>query len=229
MKKALVIMSGGQDSTTSLFWAKKNFDEVYAITFYYGQNHSVETKQAGMICRMHQIKQVQVALDFLPHLVESALTSGGNVNEVNAKGLPASFVPNRNALFITLAHAYAQKIGAEHLVTGVCQTDYSGYPDCREAFIKALQDTLNLGSDSNITIHTPIMHINKAETFQLAEDLGYLTDIVKYSHTCYNGDRQTVLPSGFGCGVCPACVLREKGFQEYLRGEGKPKQLALDF
>jgi len=139
MKKAVVIFSGGQDSTTCLYWAKQNFDYVEAMTFFYGQKHSIEMYCAQTICSKEKIRQTVIDISFLNGIVESALTSDKlNINEVNKKGLPASFVPNRNALFITLAHAYAQKIGADNLVTGVCETDYSGYPDCRQMFIDAI-------------------------------------------------------------------------------------------
>ena len=218
MKKAVVIFSGGQDSTTCLYWAIKMYGKknVEAITFNYGQKHSVELDCSKEICEMENIKQTVVDISFLDTLVESALTSNGDVNEINAKGLPASFVPNRNQLFITLAHAYAQKIGAEVLVTGVCQTDYSGYPDCRNSFIKAIEDATNLGSDSNITIETPLMKLTKKETWQLAWYLGCFTKVVEYSHTCYNGDRSNIHNWGYGCDDCPACGLRKKGYEEFM-------------
>ena len=148
MNKAVVVFSGGQDSTTCLGWALNRFDLVECITFNYGQKHSVELTQAAAICDELKVNQVVVDISFLDKLVDSALTSNGNVNEVHPrlKHLPASFVPNRNALFLTLAHAYAQKIGADHIVTGVCETDFSGYSDCRDVFIKSLNDTLNLGT-----------------------------------------------------------------------------------
>jgi len=216
MNKAIVIFSGGQDSTTCLYWAIDKYDYVEAITFNYGQKHSVELEQSTIICNKENIKQTIVDLSFLNTLVESALTSNGDVNEINEKGLPSSFVPNRNQLFITLAHAYAQKIGARTLVTGVCQTDYSGYPDCRHDFIMSLQHVTNKGSESVISIDTPLMWINKAETFQLADGLNKLEEVVRLSHTCYNGDRKNYHKWGYGCGKCPACELREKGYNEFL-------------
>lgn len=217
-RKAVVIFSGGQDSTTCLYWAISNFSSVEAISFMYGQKHKVEIEQAQKICELANVKLTIVDISFLNTIVQSALTSNGDVNVLNEKGLPASFVPNRNQLFITLSHAYAQKINARNLVTGVCQTDFSGYPDCREEFIKSIQETTNLGSQSNIQIHTPIMHINKAETFKLAEMLGCLSVVINESHTCYNGDR-TMNPWGAGCGECPACVLRKKGFEQFQLSE----------
>lgn len=216
IKKAVVIFSGGQDSTTCLYWAKKKFDVVEAITFNYGQKHSVELEQSKIICEKEGIKQTIIDISFLNTIVESALTSNGDVNEINEKGLPASFVPNRNQLFITLAHSYAQKIGAEDLITGVCQTDYSGYPDCREVFIQLIQTATNYGSQSEIYINTPLMTLTKAETWKLAEELGCLNEVKQDSHTCYNGDRKNYNEWGYGCGECPACKLREKGYVEYL-------------
>ena len=226
MKKAIVIFSGGQDSTTCLYWALKEFDKVECITFNYGQKHSVEIEQSRVIlARLHgegfDIKQTVIDISFLNTLVESALTSNGDVNKTNRLGLPDSFVPNRNQLFITLSHSYAQKVGAQHLVTGVCETDYSGYPDCRNEFIKSLALTTNLGSgiqDSSdaISIHTPLMWLNKAATFDLAHDLGYLQEVVDLTHTCYNGKRDLKHDWGYGCGQCPACEVRAKGYKEFL-------------
>lgn len=213
--KAVVIFSGGQDSTTLLFHAINLYEEVEAITFFYGQKHSVELECAELICSSLKIKQTKIDLSFLNSIVESALISDGDVNKTNEKGLPASFVPNRNQLFITLAHAYAQKIGAKILVTGVCQTDYSGYPDCRNEFIESIQSSTNLGSDSDIEIKTPLMWLTKAETFKMAHDGGYLEAVIKLSHTCYNGDRNTFHEWGYGCDNCPACELRKKGFFDF--------------
>lgn len=219
MKKAVLIFSGGQDSTTLLYWALRKFglDNVECITFNYGQKHSVEIEQSKIICELEMVKQTIVDISFLNTLVESALTSNGDVNQKNEKGLPSSFVPNRNQLFITLAHSYAQKIGADTLITGACQTDYSGYFDCREEFIRLIESATNYGSDSNIIIETPLMHLTKAETFKLANDLGALELVITHSHTCYNGDRNTLNSWGYGCGKCPACELRERGYNTYLK------------
>ena len=193
--KALVIFSGGQDSTTCLYWAKNNpsssYKEIEAITFNYGQKHSIELECAKKICEKNGVKQHIIDISFLDDIVNSALTSNGDVNQLNDKGLPASFVPNRNQIFITMAHSLAQKIGADHLITGVCQTDYSGYPDCREAFIKAIEFATNLGSDSDVKIITPLMYLTKAETFDMAKDCGEeaYRSVIEDSHTCYNGLR----------------------------------------
>jgi 7-cyano-7-deazaguanine synthase len=220
-QKAVVIFSGGQDSTTCLFYALKKFGKrnVEAITFAYGQKHGIEVIQSKVICEKANVKQTVINIDFLNTIVESALTSQGDVNEINDKGLPSSFVPNRNQLFITLAHSYAQKIGAQNLVTGVCQTDYSGYPDCRQEFIDSVTITTNLGSQSNIRIYTPLMYLTKAETWKLAHELNCLVDVIVDSHTCYNGDRKTFNLWGYGCDKCPACELRKKGFEEHFKPE----------
>ena len=218
--KCLVVFSGGQDSTTVLGWALKEFADVEAITFVYGQRHSVEVKQAKKICEMLGVKQKIVEIDFLSQLTDSALVFGGenhDVNKINDKGLPSSFVPNRNQTFITLAHTYAQQIGAENLALGVCQTDYSGYPDCRADFIHAIEYATNLGSQEDIKIHTPLMYLTKAQTFKLAEDVEFLDLVLEYSHTCYKGDHETRHSWGYGCGECPACKLREKGYKEFLK------------
>tara|TARA_Y100000592_G_scaffold32791_1_gene52062 strand:- start:783 stop:1457 length:675 start_codon:yes stop_codon:yes gene_type:complete len=213
--KAIVIFSGGQDSTTCLYWAINKYKNVEAITFNYGQKHSIELEQSKIICDKENIKQTIIDISFLNTIVESALTSNGDVNKLNNKGLPSSFVPNRNQLFITMAHSYAQKVNANILVTGVCQTDYSGYPDCRETFIKAIEWATNMGSNSNVKIETPLMYLTKAQTFKLAEEENCLDEVIRLSHTCYNGNRSKEHDWGYGCGECPACELRRKGWNEY--------------
>lgn len=219
MSTSLVIFSGGQDSTTCLYWALDGFDSVEAITFAYGQKHSIEVECAKAICEREGVKQTIIDISFLGTIVDSALTSNGDVKETNKKGLPASYVPNRNALFMTLAHAYAQKIEAEDIVSGVCQTDFSGYPDCREYFVSMMNHALDAGSDSKIKVHTPLMHLNKADTFMLARDLGHLKEVVELSHTCYNGDRTHLHQWGYGCNDCPACELRRAGWIKYIEQE----------
>jgi 7-cyano-7-deazaguanine synthase len=222
MRKALVIFSGGQDSTTILHWALNNnlrFDKIEAITFDYGQKHSIEIEQSKIICENLEVKQTIIDISFLNTIVESALTSNGDVNIINEKGLPASFVPNRNQLFITMAHSYAQKIGASFLIGGMCETDFSGYPDCRQEFIDAIELATNLGSDSNITIETPLMYLDKAQTFELAYKGGYLKEVIKDSHTCYNGVRDILHEWGYGCDDCPACELRKKGYYQFIKNK----------
>lgn len=217
-KHALVIFSGGQDSTTCLGWAKSRYEKVTAISFVYGQKHDCEIKQAKKIAQSMDVEHHIIEADFFGGLVNSALTHNGDVNaahEDNA-ALPASFVPNRNAFFITLAHAFAQKINAGVLVTGTCETDFSGYPDCRRVFIDAICMALNLGSDTNIVVETPLMYIDKADTFKLALDENCLLEVLHLSHTCYNGTEQ-MNDYGRGCGVCPACELRARGYDEFVK------------
>lgn len=219
MRKAVVVFSGGQDSTTCLGWAKNRFDEVVAISFFYGQKHAVELEQGRRICEALGVERHVVQADFFGSLVDSALTHNGDVNVAHPRlaHLPASYVPNRNAFFLTLAHAFAQKVGADALVAGMCQTDFSGYPDCRRGFIDREEQALNLGSDSHIRIETPLMYLTKAETFALADREGVLKLVIEESHTCYNGNHTKRHPWGFGCGECPACEIRAKGWQEFSR------------
>lgn len=214
--KAVVIFSGGQDSTTCLYWAMARYDVVEAITFNYGQKHLVEIEQSKVICNRESIKQTILDISFLDTIVESALTSNGDVNELNEKGLPASFVPNRNQLFITLAHAYAQKIGSNTLVGGMCETDFSGYPDCRKEFLDKLINATNKGSDSMVFLDTPLMYLTKGQTFHLAAELKRLKEVLEFSHTCYNGDREHRHEWGYGCGECPACELRAAGWNDFV-------------
>lgn len=217
--KALVVLSGGQDSVTCLGFALKHYETVEAISFEYGSRHmDAEMQCADMICQKYNVPRKTVQLRFIKDLVTSALVGDGEVGQPHQykPGLPSSFVPGRNAFFLTAAHAHAQEIGANFLITGVCETDYSGYPDCRQAFIEKMQDALNTGYETNISIVTPLMALDKAATFQLAEDLGFLDDVIKLSHTCYNGDHTHLHAWGYGCGTCPACLLRANGYDKYL-------------
>ncbi|QYJ99913.1 7-cyano-7-deazaguanine synthase QueC [Shewanella psychrotolerans] len=213
MSKAVVVFSGGQDSTTCLIQALNQYDEVHAITFDYGQRHREEIaiaqnlgKQLGVAS--HKILDVTV----LNELAISALTRDAIAvsNELMENGLPNTFVPGRNILFLTLAGIYAYQLGADTVITGVCETDFSGYPDCRDQFIKAMQSALEQGMDRQLTIKTPLMWLNKAETWALADKYRSLTLVRDQTLTCYNGI------VGAGCGTCPACILRSKGLQEYL-------------
>jgi|TARA_R100000084_G_scaffold38927_2_gene15701 7-cyano-7-deazaguanine synthase len=217
--KAVVIFSGGQDSTTCLKWAINRYKKVEAITFNYGQKHNIEIEQSKIICKKYNIKQTLINIDFLNTIVESALISNGDINKTNKKEQPSSFVPNRNQLFITLAHSYAQKINFNVIVTGVCQTDYNGFADCRESFIKAIEWTTNLGSKDNIIIETPLMYLTKSETFLLAKKENCLDDVINLSHTCYNGNREKLNEWGYGCDNCPACKLRKEGYNKFLKNE----------
>lgn len=216
---AVVVLSGGQDSMTCLHLALARHDQVYAVSFLYGQKHRTELLQAAKVADRYKVPHSLLDLSFFGAMVTSELThDGGDTTQPHAykEGLPASFVPNRNALFLTLAHAQAQEMRARYIYTGVCQTDFSGYPDCREAFIDALESALNIGYETDIRIVTPMMHIDKAATFDMAKRLGVINEIIEDSHTCYNGDRSVRHEWGYGCGKCPACVIRERGYNEFV-------------
>lgn len=226
--KALVLTSGGQDSTTCLFWALKNFKQVSAISFFYGQKHAEEIAAAAHICKKLNVDLKSVDISFLKELVHSNLFKGtpdvNTAHELNA-AVPASFVPYRNLLFLTLASAWASTIGVRHIVIGVCETDYSGYADCRDVFIKSAQKTLNLAVDfkeRGVIIHTPLMRLSKALEFRLAEQLGCLDFILTETLTCYNGSKKKH-EWGKGCAHCPACELRQKGYKEYRQKYGEKK------
>ena len=170
--------------------------------------------------RLIMVKNTLLSLDAFSQLNDSALidsTQDIGAHHRTHTNLPASFVPNRNAIFFTLAHAFAQKQGINHIIIGVNQTDYSGYPDCREPFVKALELALNLGSEANITFHYPLMHLTKAETFELSDKEGVLELVLNESHTCYNGNHEEKHAWGYGCGECPACILRKAGWETYER------------
>ena len=209
MSAALVVLSGGQDSTTCLAWAKHRFDVVDAITFDYGQRHRTELACAVEVARRAGVRHHRtITVDSLKQLGGNTLTSdsGATLGAAGAGGLPNTFVPGRNLLFMTLAAAWAWQLGTRDLVTGVCQTDYSGYPDCRADTMSALQQALRLGLELEVTIHTPLMHLSKADSVRLAQAEGGL-ELLAWTHTCYAG---AVPP----CAVCPACLLRAKGFAE---------------
>ncbi len=220
MSSALVVFSGGQDSTTCLAWAQNRYDHVETITFDYQQKHSIEIEQAKKIAKLVNVSNYIFIIDIFAQLADSALLEVNKEQDINAShhakpNLPASFVPNRNAIFFAIAHAYAQKQGLNHIITGINQTDYSGYPDCREPFVKSLEESLNMGSESNIEFKYPLINLTKAETFQMAKDEGVLDLVLEESHTCYNGDRSVKHEWGYGCGNCPACELRKRGWNEY--------------
>ncbi len=218
---ALVIFSGGQDSTTCLFWALKKFARVETITFDYGQRHRIELECAQRICERLGVKQKTVSMGFLAQLNRNSLTDASlQIDQHGSfQNLPNTFVPGRNILFLTLAAAYGVPVGLSHLVIGVCETDFSGYPDCRESFISSMQSSLQLGLETpELMIHRPLMNLSKAETFALAAECGGLEEVIELSHTCYEGNRKDRHVWGYGCGVCPACQLRAKGYQEYEKG-----------
>ena len=218
--EALVVFSGGQDSTTCLFWALKNFKKVSTITFIYGQKHSKEVEMARAIAEKAGVDFHLQDVSFISQIGSSSLTDTSIVMDQERPGnsVPNTFVPGRNLFFLSIAAVYARERGIKHLVTGVSQTDFSGYPDCRDSFIKSLNVTLNLAMDDQFVIHTPLMWIDKAETWELADELGVFDLIRNETLTCYNG-----IP-GEGCGHCPSCKLRNEGLNSYLaRREAKQK------
>ena len=209
--KALVVLSGGQDSTTCLYWSMHRFgaENVSSVTFDYGQRHRVELDCAQEIADFANVPNTILPIDTFSELGGDALTDPDievKSPAGDAQDLPNTFVPGRNLIFLTFAAAFAYQRGIEHIVTGVAQTDYSGYPDCREETIASLQNVLRQGMESNVQIHTPLMHLSKKETVELAQELGAIPAMAM-THTCYNGERPP-------CGSCPACLLRAKGFAE---------------
>ncbi len=209
-EKAVVVFSGGQDSTTCLFWAKQRFNEVEAITFNYGQRHSLELECAARIANDLSVKHHIMDMSLLNQLAPNALTRS-DIEIASEEGkLPTTFVDGRNLLFLSFAAILAKQIGAKHIVTGVCETDFSGYPDCRDIFIKSLNVTLNLSMDYQFVIDTPLMWLNKAQTWQLADQLGAFEYVRNNTLTCYNG----IIADG--CGECPACILRKRGLEQFL-------------
>ena len=224
---ALVLFSGGQDSTVCLAWALERFSRVETVGFDYGQRHVIELSvrallrekmsalNSGWAARLgddHMIK-----LDALAAISDTALTRQTTI-EIADSGLPTTFVPGRNLVFFCFAGALAYRRGARHLVAGMCETDYSGYPDCRDDTIKAMQVALTLGLDKRVAIHTPLMWIDKAATFAFAVEIGgeaFLDLLIEDSHSCYLGDRGKRQDWGYGCGTCPACQLRAQGFAKF--------------
>ena len=225
---ALVLFSGGQDSTTCLAWALSRFDRVETVGFEYGQRHGVELQCRAPILASMRLRfpdwaaklgddQV-ISLDVIKAIGDTALTSDMAI-AMNANGLPNTFVPGRNILFLTIAAALAYRRGIETIVTGVCETDYSGYPDCRNEFVKAMQVAISLGMAKDFSLETPLMWIDKAATWRMANQLGgdALLDIIReQTHTCYLGDRSKRYDWGYGCGTCPACALRKNGYEKFI-------------
>ena len=216
-RKALVVFSGGQDSTTCLVWALKEFEEVQVVTFNYNQRHAEEITVAREIAGHFGVRQHILDLGLLNQLAPNALTRDDIDIAAGEDGeLPTTFVDGRNLLFLSFAAILAKQLGYHHIVTGVCQTDFSGYPDCRDVFVKSLNVTLNLSMDYEFVIHTPLMWQDKKQTWALADTLGQFEYIREKTLTCYNGI------IGSGCGECPACELRSRGLELYEaeRGQG---------
>lgn len=210
-EKAVVVFSGGQDSTTCLFWAKKRYKEVIAVSFDYGQKHSLELECAKDICKKYDVEHHIMDLNLLNQLASNSLTRVDiKVDKKKEENkLPNSFVDGRNMLFLTFVAVFAKQRGINTIITGVSQSDFSGYPDCRDVFIKSLNVTLNLAMDYQFEVLTPLMWIDKAETWKLADDLGVLDIVKNETLTCYNGIK------GNGCGECPACTLRKNGYLKF--------------
>ena len=209
-EKALVLFSGGQDSTTCLFWAKEKFSEVMALNILYGQRHAIERESARKIAQLARVELVELEMDVFSKINDSALINTEmDVSSAHTKNnnLPASFVPGRNIMLLTIASSFAYSKEISHIVTGVSQTDYSGYPDCRDKTIKSLELALSLGMDKDFHIHTPLMWKTKAETVLMATELEECWEALALSHTCYNGQWPP-------CGECPACKIRARGFEE---------------
>jgi 7-cyano-7-deazaguanine synthase len=211
MKKAIVLLSGGQDSSTCLFWAKANFEEVIAFGLDYGQKHRQELAQAAIIAGLAGVEYRVV--DIAGALSGSSLTDHSLDHNEQVNSLPRSFTPGRNALFLAIAAGFGHNHGAHDLVTGACQTDFSGYPDCRRTFMDAMQVSLSLALGTDIRIHTPLMYLTKAETWKLAAELGCVEAIRAHTLTDYNGD---MTPNEWGMGRedNPASILRKKGYEE---------------
>ncbi len=229
---ALVLFSGGQDSTTCLAWALERFERVETLGFDYGQRHRIELAQRGVLRETLAAIRPEWAqrlgpdhvldLAALGAISDTALTSGRAI-EMGAKNLPNTFVPGRNLIFLAFAAALAYRRGLTRIVGGMCETDFSGYPDCRDDAVKAMQVALNIGMESRFVLETPLMWIDKAQSWALAEKLGgakLVEAIVEHSHTCYLGERGARHAWGYGCGECPACRLRAQGFESWRKTIG---------
>jgi 7-cyano-7-deazaguanine synthase len=227
---ALVLFSGGQDSTTCLAWALERYARVETIGFDYGQRHAVElTVRPAVLAKLRALKPAfdarlgedhMVDLSLIAKISDTAMTSDVAI-EMQANGLPNTFVPGRNLMFMTVAAMTAVRRGLNVLVGGMCETDFSGYPDCRDDTMKALQVALNLGMATRLKLETPLMWIDKRQTWELAEQCGgpALVNLIRAeTHTCYLGERGTLHPWGYGCGSCPACELRARGYTQFIQG-----------
>jgi len=211
--RCVLVFSGGQDSSTLLFWAKKKFKEVIALSFNYGQKHDLELQCAKDICKKYEVEHHILDMGLLSQLAPNALTRTDIKVDKEAPegGLPNTFVDGRNMIFLTFASIFAKQRNINHVITGVSQSDFSGYPDCRDIFIKSISTTLSLAMDYQFVIDTPLMWLDKAETWKMADDLGVLDIIKNETLTCYNGI------IGNGCGECPSCKLRKNGYVEFKK------------
>lgn len=219
---ALVVFSGGQDSTTCLYWAKREFANVRAISFIYGQKHVLEVELARELAKEAGVELEVMDVSFISKLSTGCSLTDTSLNIESEKKegdlFPSTFVPGRNLFFLSIAAVKARELGIRHIVTGVGQADFSGYPDCRDSFIKSLNVSLNLAMEEQFVIHTPLMWLDKAQTWALADELGVLDTIRYRTLTCYNG-----IP-GDGCGNCPSCKLRRNGLEKYLNVKQQNQQ-----
>ena len=214
-RTALVLFSGGQDSSTCIYWAKKEFAAVEAVFFHYEQRHMVEYESVKHVTEKEHILLHELHVPAFKEIGGTAMIDHIAI-EQGANDLPNTFVPGRNIVFLTLAASLAYKRGIRDIVIGVNDADYSGYPDCRMEFIASMQASLSIGLDYPIQLHAPLQSMSKSEIWALSDRLGVMNEIIKYSHTCYIGDHTTLNPWGYGCGKCPACILRKKGFENFL-------------
>ena len=232
-KKALVLFSGGQDSSVCLAWALSKYEQVDTVSFDYGQRHVVELECRARILDLIPIefplwgerlgKDYLMEVPVLSKISSSALTANQEIT-VNPHGLPTTFVPGRNIIFLSLAAAIAYQREARYIIGGMCETDFSGYPDCRDDSVKAMQIALNLGMDARLVVETPLMWLDKAETWALGHKLGgnpLIQLILEETHTCYVGERSIRHSWGYGCGECPACVLRKQGYKRFRDGSSR--------
>jgi 7-cyano-7-deazaguanine synthase len=217
VSKGVVLFSGGQDSTTCLYWAKVVFDEVQALSFDYGQKHRVELDAGAAIAELAGVERAVVAVPSFAQLSDTALVGSQDIAQPDGE-LPTTFLPGRNLVFLSIAAGLAAERGIADIVTGICQTDYSGYPDCRDEFRIAMEQAASVGTAQVLRIHAPLMWLTKAETVRLARRLPGCWDALALSHTCYKGQRPA-------CGECPACRLRAKGFAD--AGETDPACVAI--
>lgn len=232
MTGAIVLHSGGQDSSTCLAWAIQEFggpQNITPVAFDYGQRHRIELRCARRVCEEFRVQPPYVIpIEALSNLGAAALTNPGITIDTDAAdtgnkyaethGLPSTFVPGRNVLFLTLALAFGARDGIYDLVTGVCETDRAGYPDCREEFVVSMADTLRQAlAEPDVNIHAPLLHRSKAETFLLAHELDVLPTILEHTHTCYRGERLQRFDWGYGCAACGACIERRDGYEEFRR------------
>ncbi len=211
--QAVVVFSGGQDSTTCLLWAKKNYKKVYAVSFDYGQRHAAELECAAAIAKKLEVEHTVMDTKLLGQLAPNSLTRSDIAVDTDApeEGPPNSVVDGRNMIFLTFAAVFAKQRGVTDIITGVSQTDFSGYPDCRDVFIKSLNVTLNLAMEYDFNLITPLMWIDKEATWEMADELGGFDLVRNETLTCYNGVK------GDGCGNCPSCKLRRRGLEDYLK------------